>query len=107
MQPKAKNKKLQSSKTKQKREFSFPLEKENFMIIGVGIAMLLIGYFLMSQNSVDGFMPTVVSPLLLIAGYCVVIPYGIMKKPKSEITVVAEETAETSNVSTASNVKTS
>mgnify|MGYP001328589126 FL=1 len=107
MQPKAKSKKLQSSKTKQKREFSFPLEKENFMIIGVGIAMLLIGYFLMSQNSVDGFMPTVVSPLLLIAGYCVVIPYGIMKKPKSEITVVAEETAETSNVSTASNVKTS
>ncbi len=107
MQPKAKSKKLQTSKTKQKREFSFPLEKENFMIIGVGIAMLLIGYFLMSQNSVDGFMPTVVAPLLLIGGYCVVIPYGIMKKPKSEITVAAEETTESSNVSTASNVKTS
>lgn len=107
MQPKVKSKKLQSSKTKQKREFSFPLEKENFMIIGIGIALLLVGYFLMSQNSVDGFMPTVVAPLLLIAGYCVVIPYGIMKKPKSETTVAAEETTETSNVSTASNVKTS
>ncbi|MBE2216798.1 MAG: DUF3098 domain-containing protein [Ignavibacteria bacterium] len=113
MQPKPKSKKLQSSKTKQKREFSFPLEKENFMIIGIGIAMLLVGYFLMSQNSVDGFMPTVVAPLLLIGGYCVVIPYGIMKKPKSEIAVITEETAETTNVTAgtnvaaASNVKTS
>ncbi len=105
MQPKTKGKKLQSSKSKQKREFSFPLEKENFMIVGLGIALLIVGYILMSQNSVDGFMPTVVSPILLIAGYCVVIPYGILKRPKSEIAELKND--ETEVASASQNVKTS
>lgn len=104
MQPKIKSKKTQIGKQKgPKREFSFPLEKENFMIIGLGILLLIIGYFLMSENSVDGFLPTVVAPILLVAGYCVVIPYGILKKPKSEITQVNEQAAETET----SNIKTS
>ncbi len=108
MQPKSKGKKLQTSKTKQKREFSFPLEKENFMIVGLGIALLIVGYILMSQNSVDGFMPTVVSPILLIAGYCVVIPYGILKRPKSEIAELKTDVTVESEVASASqNVKTS
>lgn len=104
MQPKAKGKKTQIGKSKgPKREFSFPLEKENFMIIGLGVALLIIGYFLMSENSVNGFLPTVVAPILLVAGYCVVIPYGILKKPKSELVAAATENApeaETSNVKT-------
>ena len=104
MQPKTKGKKTQIGKSKgPKREFSFPLEKENFMIIGLGVALLIVGYFLMSENSVDGFLPTVVAPILLVAGYCVVIPYGILKKPKSEMIAAAAETtpeAETSNIKT-------
>lgn len=105
MQPKAKSKKIQSSKIGKKshKEFSFPLEKENFMIIGLGIAVLIIGYVLMSQNSVDGFMPTIVAPILLVLGYCVIIPYGILKKAKSQ-----SETAETEITAEASsNIKTS
>lgn len=104
MQPKSKGKKVQSSKLgKQKKEFSFPLEKENFMIIGLGIVVLVVGYFLMSQNSVDGFVPTVLSPILLVLGYCFIIPYGILKKSKSE-TAPAETAVEETP---ASNIKTS
>lgn len=105
MQPKSKGKKIQSSKFSKKKEFSFPLEKENFMIIGLGILLLVIGYVMMSQNSVDGFIPTVVSPIFLVAGYCVVIPYGIMKKPKTASTEVKDEPIEAET--TSSNVKTS
>lgn len=117
MQPKTKSKKTQSSKLGKKKEFSFPLEKENFIIIGVGIVILIIGYVLMSQNSVDGFLPTVFSPILLVAGYCVIIPYGILKKAKTSIQEVkTEEAAEATNISkgnvskgvtTSSNIKTS
>lgn len=105
MQTKAKSKKQQTSKFSKKKEFSFPLERENFMIIGLGVLLLVIGYVLMSQNSVDGFMPTVVSPILLVAGYCVVIPYGILKKPKSEITETPAE--EVTDAAANTNVKTS
>lgn len=105
MQPKSKGKKVQSSKlNKSKKEFSFPLEKENFIIIGIGILALIVGYFLMAQNSVDGFMPTVVSPILLVLGYCVIIPYGILKRPKTDTapaeTAVVEETSPASNIKT-------
>lgn len=108
MQIKTKGKKLQSSKAKQKREFSFPMERENFMIIGFGIVLLIIGYILMSENSVDGFLPTVIAPILLFAGYCVIIPYGILKKPKSEKAEIKTEiTPESEVASASSNVKTS
>lgn len=104
MQTKPKSKKHQTSKFSKKKEFSFPLERDNFILIGLGILLLIIGYVLMSQNSVDGFMPTVAAPLLLVAGYCVIIPYGILKKPKSE-----KQAAETAPVPEAevSNIKTS
>jgi len=103
MQTKVKSKKQQTSKFSKKKEFSFPLEKENFMIIGLGIVLLIIGYVLMAQNSVDGFMPTVVAPLLLVAGYCVVIPYGIMKKPKSELNAAKDLTG--AEAESSSNIK--
>jgi|SRR5436853_4844696 len=113
MQPKAtsKNKRTQTRTAKQqKKEFSLPLEKQNFMIIGLGILVLIIGYFLMSANSVDGFMPTVVSPILLVLGYCVIIPYGILKKTQVDTvetpeTITTQTTTVSNNVS--SNIKTS
>lgn len=112
MQPKttARTKKPAS---RQKKEITFPFEKQNFVIIGAGIIVLILGYFLMSQNSVDGFLPTVVAPIVLIFGYCVIIPYGILKKPaKTEQVNPADEQQNVqSNVSStgsvASNIKTS
>jgi hypothetical protein len=109
MQTKVKNKKIPQKFGKQKKEFSFPLEKENFMIIGFGIAILIIGYFLMAQNSVDGFLPTILSPILLVIGYCIVIPYGILKRSKSAVTITENVQAESSAVSptkVSSNIKT-
>jgi hypothetical protein len=111
MQTKVKSKKPQSSRLgKQKKEFSFPLEKENFMIIGAGIILLIIGYVLMAQNSVSGFVPTVVSPIILVIGYCIVIPYGILKRPKSISAAEQFEQKEETDISkstVSSNIKTS
>jgi flagellar basal body-associated protein FliL len=102
-----KGKKLQ---LKQKKEFSFPFEKINYIIIGIGIVVLVIGYFCLAQDSVDGFMPMVVAPILLVLGYCVIIPYGILKKPHKEVAAETPETAQSTQASTASqmssNIKT-
>lgn len=91
---------------KPKKDQPFPLGKENFIIIIAGILLLVIGYYFMSQNSVNGFLPTVVAPILLVIGYCIVIPYGILKRSRKkdevkEITQTAEvKPAETSNIKT-------
>ena len=37
----------------------------------------------MAENSVDGFLPTVVAPILLVLGYIVVVPIGILYRDKS------------------------
>lgn len=56
------------------------LTKENYLIIAAGIIIIIIGYVLMSEKSVDGFNPTVLAPILLVFGYLVVIPIGILFK---------------------------
>ena len=111
MQPKTSSKAKRPA-GKPKKDITFPLGKENFMIIGIGIIVLIAGYFLMSQNSVDGFMPTVVAPIVLIAGYCLIIPYGILKKPKEAGgAATATDSPSDTNLNTtgsvSSNIKTS
>ena len=97
--------------SKQKKDLSFPLEKENFTIIAIGIVLIVAGYLLMAQNSVDGFVPTVISPILLVLGYCVAIPYGILKKPKSvktaDTSAPVPEAANVESETSSSNIKTS
>ena len=113
---KTKQQSIQSIKTKkQKRELShlhFAMTSKNYIIIGIGIAIIIIGYFLMSANSVDGFLPTVVAPILLIFGYCVVVPFGILYTDKGVSQEAVEDIKEVkseikSNVSAKStNIKT-
>jgi hypothetical protein len=100
--------KTRKTSPRAKKEVTLPLEKTNFIIIIVGICIIIIGYILMSENSVNGFLPTVVSPILLVLGYCVIIPYGILKKPKKpeEVSSGIQENSSASPESVSSNIKT-
>jgi len=60
------------------KEQVFPLSGENFIIIGVGLLVIAAGYVAMLEGSVEGFLPLVVAPILLVLGYCVIIPLGIL-----------------------------
>lgn len=94
-----------AKKTAQKKKVSkrnktnwhFPLANKNFMIAGIGLAIIVIGYILMSTGTTeisepalpDGTwnnpMAVTIAPILLVIGYCVVIPYSIIKFfPKNE-----------------------
>ena len=79
---------------KSKPNTILPLERENFIIMGVGLLVIVLGYLALSENKVEGFMPLVVAPILLILGYCVIIPVGIMyrKKEKSGVAMTPDET---------------
>ncbi len=59
-----------------------PLERQNFMILGIGLLVIVIGYILMSGNTVESFRQLTLSPILLVLGYCVIIPFGIMYRKK-------------------------
>lgn len=79
---------------KSRQDETFPLERENYIILAIGVLMIVVGYIALSEKSVDGTMPLVVAPLLLVLGYCVVVPLGIVfrrkrtdQSPRGESTV--------------------
>ncbi len=39
----------------------------------------------MIEGSVEGFLPLVLAPILLVAGYCVIIPLGIMYRKNRNV----------------------
>jgi hypothetical protein len=82
----------QTKKQMQKKEtvkWQFPLEKKDMIIIGIGLAVILLGYLLMATGITDepaipngkwnNPFATVIAPILLILGYCVIIPLGLIK----------------------------
>ena len=69
---------------KTKKEDALPFERENYIIFGVGLLFIVVGYIALSGNSVEGFVPLTLAPLLLVVGYCVIIPVAIMYRKKSK-----------------------
>ena len=69
------------------RDDNLPLRKRNFVILGIGLVVIIIGYLAMSQGPVEGNLPLVVAPILLVAGYCIIIPFGILyhQRQKTEL----------------------
>ena len=72
---------------------SLPFSKINYQILGAGILCIILGYVALAQDPWNGTMPLVVAPILLVIGYCVLIPIGILfrKNKISEITASATE----------------
>ncbi|MCX7983348.1 MAG: DUF3098 domain-containing protein [Bacteroidetes bacterium] len=78
-----------------RKNISLPFTQENFLIFGVGITLIVLGYIALSQSPWDGTLPLVVAPILLVLGYCVIIPFGIIYKKKkqssSELNPIADQ----------------
>jgi len=60
------------------RPFNMPFEQKNITFILIGIAVVTLGYVIMGMSETMGFMALDVSPIVLLIGYLVIIPMGIM-----------------------------
>jgi len=79
---------------KKESKWNFPLGKKNMIYTLIGIGVILLGYALMATGMteeaaiVDGTWnnPWAISvaPMLLVLGYCVIIPFAILKFFKKE-----------------------
>lgn len=66
------------------RKEGLPFTKTNYQILGAALVVIMAGYVALAQKPWDGFMPLVLAPILLVAGYCVLIPWGILHRSKKE-----------------------
>ena len=78
---------------------ALPFSKKNYQILGLGLLIIILGYIALSQEPWDGTMPLVVAPILLVLGYCVIIPVGILYRPKTESPSSTAQTSESTQSS--------
>jgi hypothetical protein len=53
-------------------------DKRNYTILGAGIILIVLGFILLATGDIT------ISPILLVLGYCVVIPLGMLLPKKSD-----------------------
>ena len=61
-------------------KFSWPYKRKNYLLFGVGVFVIIVGYLIMYLGEVNSFQSLVISPLLLLVGYLVIIPMAILIK---------------------------
>lgn len=79
---KALKEKEKIAKRKTRKVEILPLEPVNYKILIGGIVVIVLGYFALGMEPWDGFMALTVAPILLVFGYCVIIPVGIIYRKK-------------------------
>ena len=67
-------------KTK-KSEESLGFTKLNYILMAVGLGMIVLGYIFLAAGDITG------APILLVLGYCAVLPIAILigRKPKTPV----------------------
>jgi hypothetical protein len=73
------------------RPFNMPFEKKNITFILIGIGVVTLGYIMMAMSETMGFVALDVSPIVLLIGYLVIIPMGIMYGAHRKTTEVKTE----------------
>ena len=71
---------IMENKNKKTLQFSWPYERKNYVLFGVGVFVIIVGYLIMYLGEVNSFQSLVISPLLLLVGYLVIIPMAILIK---------------------------
>ena len=82
------------AKKKQAEGFSLPYTRRNLIIFGAGILTILVGYVFLAQPPVNGFMSLTLAPILLVIGYCILIPVGLLLGKSSTQTSDNEDSSD-------------
>jgi hypothetical protein len=74
--------------------WNFPLSKRNYLLFAGGIGIIVIGFLLMAtaitddpvkyQTAWNNPMAVSLAPIILVIGYCVVIPFALMTRESGE-----------------------
>jgi len=71
--------------------FSIYWTKQNYYLLFLGFAIIILGFYLMSIGSWDSTPALVVSPILLIIGYMLVFPASLLYKKRTNKDISQED----------------
>ena len=87
MAVKTKKKNVKTSVKSLPSPFNIYWEKTNYMLFGLGMFLIIVGFYFMGQGEWDSSSSLVVSPILLFLGFVVVMPASILYRKKNEAQV--------------------
>jgi uncharacterized membrane protein HdeD (DUF308 family) len=61
---------------------SFSFGRRNWILAAAGLVSIIVGYVLLRIPPADGFISLTLAPLLLVTGYCGLIPAAILVKDR-------------------------
>ena len=61
---------------------SWTFEKTNYTLFVIGVLLIIIGYFVMANGTVNSFQSLTVAPILLFLGYIIFIPAALIYRSK-------------------------
>jgi hypothetical protein len=65
-----------------KKEHFLPYTRENYILFAAGILVIIAGYVALSKSPWNSFASLNIAPVLLVLGYCVLIPVSILYQKK-------------------------
>jgi hypothetical protein len=73
-----------ATKTRKKKaapaeEMRWPFGPKNYLLFAIALVVIVVGYILLSQGDIT------LAPILLVLGYCVLIPIAILVKGRPEV----------------------
>lgn len=81
--------KQQRTRKSKKPIWTFTLDNENLKYLAIGFAVIVLGYILLAtgiteepalpQGKWNNPLAIYVGPILLVIGYCVIIPFALLK----------------------------
>lgn len=74
--------------------FNMYWEKTNYLLLGFGMVLIVLGFFLLGQGEWNSSSSLVISPILLFVGFVIVIPASILYRKKA---VTETESVKTEN----------
>ena len=87
MAVKTKKKNVKSSTKSLPSPFNMYWEKTNYLLFGLGMLLIILGFYFMGQGEWNSSSSLVISPILLFLGFVVVMPASILYRKKSEAQV--------------------
>ena len=58
-------------------DVTWPFGMKNYILFGIAMAVIIVGFIMLGQGSIS------MAPILLILGYCVLIPVALIFRDKS------------------------
>lgn len=61
-----------------------PFSSQNYLFFGIGLVLIVVGYVALSRGPWDSFWSLTLAPILLVLGYCVLVPVAILYRKKNK-----------------------